>query len=268
VEARLQVGQHSHQSKPKRWIVGQYFGAFNRSRRDRWVFGDRDSGAYLAKFAWTKIVRHILVKGRSSPDDPALVQYWADRRRKGPPLPTLLVTGTMVMTPRPCRAALALALSLLTITAGRRWLASLPRTGSRSVRRISPRSMKESVGCGDIPRRSVPRGFPLVPGCRIRLFEFRVALQPDRVLNRCGPRCQACRLGVLVQRGDLILREANTQLHTSMLLRSYHVGYRGRIKYTGNSSTRNMSAVLDAVVGLAPALQPLHRVEQAQRVAR
>ena len=51
------------------------------------MFGDRDSGAYLAKFAWTKIVRHILVKGRSSPDDPALVQYWADRRRKGPPLP-------------------------------------------------------------------------------------------------------------------------------------------------------------------------------------
>jgi len=67
--------KHSHQSKPKRWIVSRYFGAFNRSRRDRWVFGDRDSGAYLAKFAWTKIVRHILVKGRSSPDDPALVQY-------------------------------------------------------------------------------------------------------------------------------------------------------------------------------------------------
>ena len=79
--------KHSHQSKPKRWIVSRYFGAFNRSRRDRWVFGDRDSGAYLAKFAWTKIVRHILVKGRSSPDDPALVQYWVDRRRKGPPLP-------------------------------------------------------------------------------------------------------------------------------------------------------------------------------------
>ena len=79
--------KHSHQSKPKRWIVSRYFGAFNRSRRDRWVFGDRESGAYLAKFAWTKIVRHTLVKGRSSPDDPALVQYWVDRRRKGPPLP-------------------------------------------------------------------------------------------------------------------------------------------------------------------------------------
>src|SRR5665811_95420 len=68
--------KHSHPNKPKSWIVSRYFGAFNRSRRDRWVFGDRESGAYLAKFAWTKIVRHHLVKGQSSPDDPALTQYW------------------------------------------------------------------------------------------------------------------------------------------------------------------------------------------------
>ncbi|WP_206685984.1 hypothetical protein [Kribbella qitaiheensis] len=39
------------------------------------MFGDRDSGAYLAKFAWTKIVRYTLVKGRSSPDEPVLIQY-------------------------------------------------------------------------------------------------------------------------------------------------------------------------------------------------
>ena len=53
--------------------------------QDRWVFGDRDSGAYLVKFAWTKIVRHQLVKGTASPDDPALAEYWAERRRKGHP---------------------------------------------------------------------------------------------------------------------------------------------------------------------------------------
>lgn len=67
--------------------MNRYFGAFNKSRRDRWVFGDRESGTYLTKFAWTKIVRHQLVKGRSSPDDLALTQYWADRRRKGSLLP-------------------------------------------------------------------------------------------------------------------------------------------------------------------------------------
>ena len=34
--------KHSHQNKPKRWVVARYFGQFNKSRRDRWVFGDRD----------------------------------------------------------------------------------------------------------------------------------------------------------------------------------------------------------------------------------
>ena len=51
---------------------------------DQWVFGDRQSGAYLHRYAWTKIVRYVVVTGRSSPDDPALTQYWADRRRKQP----------------------------------------------------------------------------------------------------------------------------------------------------------------------------------------
>lgn len=76
-----------HPNKSRHWVVNRYFGAFNRSRRDRWVFGDRDSGAYRTKFAWTNIVRHRMVKGGSSPDDPSLAQYWADRRRKGVPPP-------------------------------------------------------------------------------------------------------------------------------------------------------------------------------------
>jgi RNA-directed DNA polymerase len=32
-------------NKPERWIAGRYFGKFNKFRNDRWVFGDRDSGA-------------------------------------------------------------------------------------------------------------------------------------------------------------------------------------------------------------------------------
>jgi RNA-directed DNA polymerase len=79
--------KYRHPNKSKRWITARYFGAFNPSRRDRWVFGDRETGAYLLKFVWTKITRHTLVKGWASPDDPALAGYWADRRRKGrPPL--------------------------------------------------------------------------------------------------------------------------------------------------------------------------------------
>ena len=64
----------THPHKGKRWIVRKYFGRFVPSRRDRWVFGDRDSGAYLLKFAWTKITRHTLIKGWASPDDPALTR--------------------------------------------------------------------------------------------------------------------------------------------------------------------------------------------------
>jgi RNA-directed DNA polymerase len=79
--------KHSHPNKPTRWIIRRYFGTFNKSRQDRWVFGDRDSGAYLTRFAWTKIVRHQMVRGASSTDDPALTEYWAARRRRGIPRP-------------------------------------------------------------------------------------------------------------------------------------------------------------------------------------
>ena len=79
--------KYSHQNKSRHWIVERYFGQFNQARQNRWVFGDRDSGAYLRKFSWTKIVRHQLVTGTSSLDDPALADYWAERRRKGPPPP-------------------------------------------------------------------------------------------------------------------------------------------------------------------------------------
>jgi RNA-directed DNA polymerase len=76
-----------HNNKQKRWIVGQYFGKFNTFRNDRWVFGDRDSGACLVKFTWTNIERHVPVTGAASPDDPALASYWATRRKKvKPPL--------------------------------------------------------------------------------------------------------------------------------------------------------------------------------------
>jgi len=74
-----------HPKKNRRWVTARYFGLFHPTRSNKWVFGDRDSGAYLHHYAWTKIVRHVPVPGRYSPDDPALAQYWADRRRKRKP---------------------------------------------------------------------------------------------------------------------------------------------------------------------------------------
>lgn len=77
--------RRSHPNKSKGWVIHRYFDAFNKSRGDRWVFGDRDSGAYLLRHAWTKIVRHELVPGPASPDDPTLSDYWARRRQRHPP---------------------------------------------------------------------------------------------------------------------------------------------------------------------------------------
>ena len=74
----------SHPTKPAHWVFARYFGKFNKARQDRWVFGDRHSGGYLHRFAWTNIVRHEIVRHRASPDDPALADYWAWRRRKAP----------------------------------------------------------------------------------------------------------------------------------------------------------------------------------------
>jgi RNA-directed DNA polymerase len=72
----------SHPNKPRRWIITRHFGMFNPARQDKWVLGSRETGYYLRKFAWTKIVRHRMVAGRASPDDPALTGYWQQRRRR------------------------------------------------------------------------------------------------------------------------------------------------------------------------------------------
>ena len=89
---------HTHPNKSKTWVIDRYFGQFHLSRQDRWVFGDRDSGIHLTRAAWTRIVRHRMVAGTSSPDDPALSEYWAQRRRKQAPLPLDSLTRRLLHT--------------------------------------------------------------------------------------------------------------------------------------------------------------------------
>jgi RNA-directed DNA polymerase len=85
-----------HPTRSWRWQQERYWGRLNPNRADNWVFGDtaplRDKPTYakdkmscqhITKFSWTKIRRHILVKGRSSPDDPRLRRYWEKRMRRG-----------------------------------------------------------------------------------------------------------------------------------------------------------------------------------------
>ncbi len=70
----------THPNKPKDWRHRKYWGRFHLDRLDPWVFGDKQTGGYLLKFSWFPIERHTLVKGRSSPDDPRLKDYWTKRQ--------------------------------------------------------------------------------------------------------------------------------------------------------------------------------------------
>ena len=78
----LKWGRHRHETKSYRWIMNRYFGRFHPARQDRWLFGDRDTGACLTRLSWTPIRRHQMVNADASPDDPALAYYWRQRRRR------------------------------------------------------------------------------------------------------------------------------------------------------------------------------------------
>jgi len=103
VEVTYKWATRSHPNKPKRWVVGQYFGRFATSSNDRLIFGDRTTGAFVPRFAWTKIERHVAVNFRASPDDPDFLGYWADRRRKKKP--PLNATRLNLLRQQDCRCA-------------------------------------------------------------------------------------------------------------------------------------------------------------------
>ena len=69
-----------HPKKSTDWRHHQYWGRFQLERLDPWVFGDKQTGGHLLKFSWFPIERHVLVKGRASPDDPSLKDYWTKRQ--------------------------------------------------------------------------------------------------------------------------------------------------------------------------------------------
>jgi RNA-directed DNA polymerase len=82
----LRYARRTHPNKSKKWLQRRYWGQLNPEKGDRWVFGDKRPDKhgrfhYLLKFSWFKIVRHILVKGTSSPDDASLREYWWARRK-------------------------------------------------------------------------------------------------------------------------------------------------------------------------------------------
>jgi len=77
----VRYAKRTHPKKPWKWQRSRYWGKLNKEREDNWVFGNKRTVAYLLKFSWFKIERHVLVKGRASPDDPDLKAYWLTRKK-------------------------------------------------------------------------------------------------------------------------------------------------------------------------------------------
>lgn len=71
-----------HPNKSIGWRRRKYWGRLHLDRLDFWVFGDKQTGRYLLKFSWFAIERHSLVRGRASPDDSQLKDYWMKRQAK------------------------------------------------------------------------------------------------------------------------------------------------------------------------------------------
>ena len=71
-----------HPNKPTKWTSKKYWGRFNQSRNDKWTFGNKRNGNHIIKFQWFKIKRHTLIKGKSSPFDSSLKEYFIERRKK------------------------------------------------------------------------------------------------------------------------------------------------------------------------------------------
>jgi RNA-directed DNA polymerase len=79
----VQYVKQLHPKKSTGWTQARYWGRLNLERKDRWVFGDKETGLYVQKFSWFPIERHTLVEGKASPDDPTLRSYWARRNKAG-----------------------------------------------------------------------------------------------------------------------------------------------------------------------------------------
>lgn len=81
-QRQWRYAKSTHPNKGKKWMKKRYWGKLNLTRDDKWVFGDKDKGAYMLKFSWTKIERHALIRKNHSPDNPYEWEYRRKRSRK------------------------------------------------------------------------------------------------------------------------------------------------------------------------------------------
>lgn len=80
-QREVRYAKRQHPQKGWTWQKQRYWGKLHPQRQDVWVFGDKDSGRYLWKLRWMTVLRHTLVDGWASPDDPRLSAYWEARAK-------------------------------------------------------------------------------------------------------------------------------------------------------------------------------------------
>ncbi|MBW4623307.1 MAG: group II intron reverse transcriptase/maturase [Cyanosarcina radialis HA8281-LM2] len=75
-----------HPNKNSKWVRKRYFKTINGNK---WTFcatitdrQGKDRDLTLYPIAYTPIERHVKVKGKASPDDPSLKEYWEKRHHK------------------------------------------------------------------------------------------------------------------------------------------------------------------------------------------
>ena len=74
-----QYAKRKHSNKTGKWLFNKYWNNPIKDRKNKWIFGDKESKSLLLCFHWFTHKNHTLVKGNYSLDDPSLKDYWRKR---------------------------------------------------------------------------------------------------------------------------------------------------------------------------------------------
>lgn len=63
-DREVRYARRRHPAKSRSWLVRKYWGVPVHARKDRWVFGDKSTGAYRLRCSWFRQKHHDPVKER------------------------------------------------------------------------------------------------------------------------------------------------------------------------------------------------------------
>ena len=72
----------THPNKSFTWRDQRYWANHPAYPGSQWSFVDKDTGMVLYRIGYTRIQRHVLIKGDASPDNPGLAEYFDQRRKR------------------------------------------------------------------------------------------------------------------------------------------------------------------------------------------